>query len=468
VIALARLRPGVELGPYRIEAILGSGGMGEVYKARDTRLNRTVAIKIRRAGNSLDATSRLRFQREARAASALNHTNICAVHDVGESEGQPYLVIEYLEGETLRDRLRRGPLPIEDLLNLAVQVADALEAAHSYGIVHRDIKDANVFVTVRSEAKVLDFGIAKLMERPKIAVDGRSAEHGIFTSALLTETGAAIGTVAFMSPEQARGEKLDARSDLFSFGVLLYQMVTGRLPFQGNTPAIVFNAILNEEPTPARHLRPDLPRKLEKIIQWAMVKEQGKRVQSATALRTALTNVRDDLGAGIPWPYPLRGLTIRRSLVSLTALLLAVFTSWALARLWPPDFFTPKVRSLVVLPLQNVSGDPSQDYLAEGVTDSLIKDLSRISALKVIKGARKPLQEISKELHVDAILDGSAVRSGEQVRLSTNLILTANNRVLWASNYERSFPTSWTFQVRWPAMSSPRSRLVLHRKRRPH
>src|ERR1700688_3524767 len=219
---------GRQLGPYRIESLLGAGGMGEVYRATDTRLERTVAIKILRGQGARDSASRERFQREARAASALNHPHICTVYDVGEADGQPYLVMEHLQGQTLRELIRQGPLSLDQIMDLAIQIADALDAAHTHGIVHRDIKPANIFITTRGQAKVMDFGIAKRMRQ-------EGAETVLTTEAMLTEPGAAVGTVAYMSPEQARGEILDARMDLFSFGVTLYEMITGALPFQGST-----------------------------------------------------------------------------------------------------------------------------------------------------------------------------------------------------------------------------------------
>jgi serine/threonine protein kinase/Tfp pilus assembly protein PilF len=405
---------------YRVTSKLGSGGMGVVYEAEDTKLGRHVALKFLPADMAQDKASLERFQREARAASALNHPGICTVYEIDQHEGQHFIAMELLEGETLGERVRRGPLDVVPLLDLGIQIADALESAHAKGIVHRDLKPANIFVNTRGQAKVLDFGLAKI-ERTRSA---GGPEHSEAPTAVqpneLTTAGTTMGTVSYMSPEQARGQVTDARTDIFSLGTVLYQAATGTLPFQGETSAVVFEAILNREPASITQANLSLPPELDRILGKALEKDRGLRYQTATDLKTDLLRLKRDSDSG-----GRRAADLHDSRPSGSAKL--------------PD------RSVAVLYFENLSGVKEDEYLRDGVTEDIITELSKIKGLKILarptvlpyRDKSVTAAQVGQQLKASFVLTGSIRRAGNRLRITSQLVDAQTDSLAWSERYDR-------------------------------
>lgn len=417
------LAPGTRLGPYEIQSPLGAGGMGEVYRACDTRLGRAVALKLLPTAIDRDSAAVERFLREARAAAALNHPNICTIYDIGQEGDRHYLTMELLEGQTLRERLDAGALELATVVEIGAALADALDAAHHAAIVHRDIKPANILLTTRGQPKILDFGLAKM---PIATASAYSAMPTVdLAPAHLTSPGTALGTVAYMSPEQARGEEVDARTDLFSLGVVLYEMSTGVLPFPGHTSAVIFDAILNRAPSQLDRVHPDLA----PVVAKALEKDRLVRHQSAADLRADLLRVKRDSESGrqatVAAKSPSRGGQTRKS-----------------------------IESIAVLPLVTASGNEDAEYLSEGIAESLINSFSRLPRLRVAqphrsfryKGADVDPMQAARELNVQAILTGRILLRGDTLVVKVSLVDTEKDAHVWGQQFTKKMADIFVLQ----------------------
>jgi len=411
---------------YRILEKLGGGGMGVVYKAQDVKLDRFVALKFLPHHLSADSDEKTRFIHEAKTASALDHPNICTIYEIDETaDGQMFIAMAYYDGETLKKKVASGQLSVDSAIDIATQIAQGLSRAHEAGITHRDIKPANVMITARGEVKIVDFGLAKLAGRTK-----------------LTKSGTTMGTAAYMSPEQAQGAEVDHRTDIWSLGVVLYEMLTGQLPFSGEYEMAMMYSLVNTDPKPVRSLRSEVSVDLEQIVNKALVKKPEERYQKIDEMLADLKSSTQKSES--KKTFPTRKLAVGKRwylYAGLVVLILGVILASIFLRPKP----AAAIDSIAVLPLENMTGDPNQEYFVDGMTEALIANLAKINSLRVIsrtsimqyKKARKSLPEIARELNVEAIVEGSVARSDGRVRITAQLIDAPTDRHLWANSYDR-------------------------------
>ncbi len=430
---------GKTISHYKILEELGRGGMGVVYLAEDMKLDRKVALKFLAPGALGGTEEKARFAHEAKAAAALAHPNICTIHEIDEYEGQSFIAMEYVEGESLKSMIEKGPLAIEYVMDIGMQLAAGLQEAHEKGIIHRDIKPANIMITSKDRIKIMDFGLAKLRGKT-----------------MLTKEGTTLGTVSYMSPEQARGDEVDSRTDIWSLGVVLYEMITGRMPFKGEYEQAVIYSILNDVPAPPTALRTDVPIELERVMLKCLAKDLDERYRHTDEIIVDLRRILRRMKSGnrsvkgISESYGIKaGRDNRRIPWSIIAVIVVavVVALIVVGRQYLFERGGKVINSIAVLPLDNLSGDPEQEYFADGMTEALITELSRIKALKVIsrtsvmrfKDTDKSLREIARELDVAAVVEGSAMLVGDKVRITAQLIEAATDHHIWANDYERDF-----------------------------